>query len=390
MDHHRRHLVFYALFRPLVRLFLKWRLNFTCRWERALPGPSIVLVNHTTDYDPLMVPLAYKEYLYFVASEHIYRWGLASRLLSAMFAPIPRVKGTADARTVIDVLRHLHAQHNVCIFAEGNRSFNGITMDILPSTGKLVRSSGAALVTYRIEGGYFAQPRWSSTLRRGRICGYEIGRYSAEQLNAMSVQEVNALIRRDLYEDAYARQAEDPVRYSGKDLTKGLETVLYLCPTCGKIGTLRGMDDRLTCSCGFRARYTEFGFLEGAPFPTIPEWDRWQTGELEKRALTAGDEPLLEDPMQTLSRVHASSGSEPLTQDTLRLYRDKLCCGTYCFHLSEISDMAIYGRMSLVFSTTSGSYYELKSDFDRSATKYYSAFRVLKHAQAAPPDPVCE
>jgi len=385
MEHHRRHAAFYAFFRPLVRLFLKWKLNFSSRREKALPTPSIVLANHTTNYDPLMVALGYKEYLYFVASEHIYRWGLASKLLSAAFAPIPRIKGTTDAHTVLEVLRHIHAGHNVCIFAEGNRTFNGITGDILSSTGKLVRSSGATLVTYRIEGGYLTQPRWARTMRRGRARGYEIGRYSPEQLKAMSAQEISSIIDRDLYEDAFTRQREDPVRYAGKELAKGLETALYLCPSCGRIGTLHGDGDRFSCDCGFYARYTEFGLLEGGPFPTVWEWDVWQVAELQKRALAAGEDPLFEDAAQKLYRVQASRDSELVTQGTLRLFRDRLCCGKYCFPLSQISDMAIYGRMNLVFAADDGAYYELKSDFDRSARKYLAAYKALKKTNTAPP-----
>lgn len=42
----------------------------------------------------------------------------------------------------------------VCIFPEGNRSFNGLTGDILPTIGRVAGRCGMKLVTYRIEGGY--------------------------------------------------------------------------------------------------------------------------------------------------------------------------------------------------------------------------------------------
>ena len=47
---------------------------------------------------------------------------------------------------------------NVCVFPEGNRTWDGVTAKFLPSIGKLARSSGASLVTYKLTGGYFASP----------------------------------------------------------------------------------------------------------------------------------------------------------------------------------------------------------------------------------------
>ena len=65
------------------------------------------------------------------------------------------------------VMRRLRKGGSVAIFAEGNRSFNGLTGDILPATGKLARSSGASLVTFRFSGGYLSSPRWcGSRVRR--------------------------------------------------------------------------------------------------------------------------------------------------------------------------------------------------------------------------------
>ena len=87
----------------------------------------LVVANHNMDYDPILVSMAFDDHLYFVASEHVFRWGLLSRLLVWAFAPIARMKGTADAQSAMQILRTLRKGRNVCLFAEGNRSFNGVT-----------------------------------------------------------------------------------------------------------------------------------------------------------------------------------------------------------------------------------------------------------------------
>lgn len=384
MKRNRHHIWIYQFFRQPVKLFLKLRFGFTGRKEKALPSPSIILANHTTDYDPLMVGTSYREHMYFVAGEHVFRAGLASKLLRACFAPISRVKGTTDARTVMEVLRSIHAGHNVCIFAEGNRSFNGLTCDILPSTGKLVRASGATLVTYRIEGGYFASPRWSRTLRRGKVYGHEVARYTPEELKRMTNDEVNAIIKRDLNEDAYARQAVERTRFTGKYLAEGIEAGLYLCPSCLRIGTIVGKGDHFSCSCGLNGRYTEYGMLEGPalPFSTVTEWDLWQSKTFYARALAAtGDDLLFEDEGQSLFRL--GPDAQLLAEGTLQMYGDRFCIGERIMALTDIVNLAIHGRMTIVFTTRDGQYYELKSTIDRSAPKYEIAWRACLDRERA-------
>ena len=384
MKNFRRHIWIYQFFRQPIRLFLKLRFGYTWAKENALPSPCIILSNHNTNYDPLMVAVSYREHMYFVAGEHVFRAGFASKLLRACFAPISRVKGTTDARTAMEVLKAVHAGHNVCIFAEGDRSFNGLTCDILPSTGKLVRASGAALVTYRIEGGYFASPRWSKTIRRGKMRGYEVARYSPEELKSMTNEEVNAIIKRDLYEDAYARQNIEHARFTGKRLAEGIEAGLYLCPSCRRVQTIVGKDDHFACACGLHGRYTEYGMLEGdtLPFSTVTEWDLWQEKTFFQFALHASnDELLFEDAGQRFFRLRPKE--ELLAEGTLRMYGDRFTIGEKSVKLKEIANFAIHGRMTIVFSTHDGQYYELKSAIDRSAPKYEVAWRACLERERA-------
>ena len=95
-------------------------------------------------------------------------------------------------------------------------------------------------MTCRIEGAYFALPRWGKGIRTGRIACRVINTYSRETLESMSAQEINQLLTQDLWEDAYERQALTPVPYRGRNRAQGLEHALYLCPCCQSQNTLRG------------------------------------------------------------------------------------------------------------------------------------------------------
>ena len=126
--------------------------------ERLNPiGPCLIIANHVTNWDPLLLAMSFPDTpIRFVASEHIFRHGLISKLLEWLVAPIPRKKAASGADTVMSVLRALKAGDTVCIFAEGDATWDGLTHPVCPATGKLARMAGVPLLTYRIEGGYLA------------------------------------------------------------------------------------------------------------------------------------------------------------------------------------------------------------------------------------------
>lgn len=354
---------------------------YTCEPVENLDGPCLVVANHNTDLDPALVGLSFAKQMFFVASEHVFRMGLLSRVLTYLFRPISRVKGATDASAALEIVRELKKGHNVCIFAEGNRSFNGLTGPIFPATGKLARMSGATLVTYRLEGGYLTSPRWSHTLRKGRLFGHGVHVYSPEQLKAMKPDAINEAIREDLMEDAFARQEAQPVPYRGKRLAEGLENALFICPVCGKIGAMAGGGDRFRCTCGMEVRYTEYGTFAGAhaPFPNIRDWDAWQREELERCARDP-ELTLTDDGIQLVS-VGTGHGVEVLAAGTLRMDRTSLTVGDRRMTLTDIGDMALVGRSNIVFSMGE-THYEISRAFgDFCGRKYSMLYQIWKESR---------
>ena len=376
---YRRHARAYGIAKKLLSPFFRWLFKIESQPTPDLKGPYLVYANHNADLDAVLVQLSFDEVLYFVASEHIFRVGMASRLLMYLFDPISRLKGSTDLSTVRDIMRRLRDGKNVCIFAEGNRSFNGLTGPIPPSVGKLAKSCKVPLVTYKFEGGYFTTPRWAYTMRRGRMRGYVAGVYTVEQLKEMSAEEVNAAIKADLFEDAYARQAIEKTPFKGKRLAEGLETALFICPSCKQIGTLQSKDNEFFCTCGLKAIYDEFGYLSGAPYSTITEWDAWQHQQLSQIAANLGDEPAFVDAGLRLSMIESGHKGEHIDagSGTLAMYRDKVVCGTLIFAMDEISDMALYGRGNIAF-TCQGKHYTIEAGRSFCGRKYLELYNQLR------------
>ena len=290
-----RHRIVWKMLRGVVSVFLRLKFNYTCDQAPRIPYPFIMIANHVTDLDPLMVGCSFRQQMYFVASEHLFRLGFATKLLKWLVAPIARIKGSTDTVSAMNIIRTLKHKSNVGLFAEGDKSWNGLTGALHPTTGRLIKASRAALVTYKLTGGYLSSPRWSRRLRRGRMHGRMVRIYTPEELSGMTAEEITKAIDADIFEDAFAAQRAEPVRYVGRELASGLENALYACPACGEFCRLHSRDDMLTCGCGMSVKYNEYGFFEGEDrlFETITEWDEWQERHIRQRALTAGDEPHL-------------------------------------------------------------------------------------------------
>ena len=307
------------------------------------------------------------------------RMGFLSKLVARYASVIQRVKGTTDAEAALQILRTLRKGRNVCMFAEGNRTFTGETLPIAPATAKLVKMSRSTLVTYRLTGGYLTTPRWSTHRRKGRMSGRPVGVYPPEELKGMSEGEILDLLKRDLYENAYETQAKGPVAFKGKALAETLETALYLCPKCHRIDTLHSEGDRFYCDCGLSMTIDEYGFFRGEELPfTAPlDWDKWQEAEMEKLAKTLGEEAAFSDEGQTLNRKEDDHSLTPLTTGTMALYRDRLTLGEYTFPLHDLRGIGLIQRQGMVFSTADADYAVTATKL-RCVRKYHTLFEYLK------------
>ena len=367
-----RHQIFFSTVRPFAELFVRWKFNYQFDSLKEVDGPYLLLPNHNLELDPVLIGVAAHRHLYFVASEHLQRKGIVTKLLNFFLKPITRQKGTSGANTVAKILRTLRSGTSVCIFPEGNRSFNGLTGEILPATGKMARRSGVKLITYRVEGGYLTQPRWSMTLRRGKLTGKLVRVYTPEELRSMTDEQVNEAICRDLYEDAYETQSNTPVAFRGKALALGMESTIFACPVCRQIGTMHSDNTSIFCDCGHHWQYDTFGYLTDSmqKRQTITELDRLQLEILREKLSHSPAEPLFQDTvvLQTIDENHELQHTE---SGILTAYTDHLeCCGKE-IPFSDLQGMAIYSRNVLViFTNSDNQHYEIHGNMQFSALKY--------------------
>ena len=377
MDAYERHQKLWTLFYPLLSPVIH-PFHLDCEPIKA-ESPFLLIVNHVTAFDPLLIASALgKKQIYFVASDHVIRQGLAGRLVDWFAGPILRRKGASALLTVKECLRRLRAGHSVCIFAEGEQSWDGRSIPVVEGTGTLALIARVPVVTYRLEGGYLSFPRWGRGLRRGRMRGRVTGVYSPEALSAMDRETVNRLLNEGIQENAWERQKKENTRFRSRHPAEHLEKCLYLCPGCGCVGTLKSKGDRLACACGFQTRYLDTGLFEPAsPFPTLAEWEDWQKEKLLSRAFpfASADGRLFSDAGVTLKRVDQENRARTVSDNAeLCQFEDRLTCADRVFPLNEIWDMAMTQANRLLFSFADG-YYEIRCGGRTNLRKYLEIWK---------------
>ncbi|MCQ2575806.1 MAG: 1-acyl-sn-glycerol-3-phosphate acyltransferase [Treponema sp.] len=393
---YNRHKRIWAFCRFLLKPFFVAKYKFSFEEAPVIDGPCLVLSNHNNDLDPVLLGMCFKKQMYFVASEHVYRQGFVSKLLFWAFEPIAKIKGSSDTLTVMKAIRMLRSGKNVCIFPEGNRSFNGKTFPIHEATGKLVKTSAANLITFKFTGGYLATPRWGYGVRKGKVHGSVVNVYTKEQLKEMSPLEITEKIRADLNENAYERQKQEMIPFKGKNLAEGIETSVCVCPKCRSIDAITSRKNTVYCkNCGPLTELDTYGFFANSAasfdFKTVEEWDNWQE-EFYKSYVTknvnSSETYLICDESMTAKTVTEDHGETLLGTGTFGItskgnftFTDSEGALKFSLTVAEVQDMSIYGKCSLVFTDGSGVHYELRTsdkEIKINARKYISLWTIIK------------
>lgn len=372
-EHHSFHVAVFHILRTILGPFLRWMYCFRGIPVPRVEGNYIVVANHVSVADPILICLGFRRQMYLVASEHLMQKGFGSFLLRWLFDPIVRPKSSSAVQTVKEMLSCLKAGCNVCLFPEGTCTFSGVTGDFLGTVGKLVKHAKTTLITYRFHGGYIALPRWGMFLRRGQFVGETVGIYPPGMIANMSDGGVNACIQKDLYEDAYMRQAEDPRRYRSRRPAEALETAFYICPHCGAWGKISTQGETVLCQgCGSAGRMNAYGFLEGWPFTTLKDWDAWQLGQVSS---WVGEGTFsLEDTHIQLTEVGTSHRRMILYRGPIRMTEAGITAGQRLFQLSSIRNMDIIRRNLLVFTDNDGCRYQISGSARFCGRKYLQTY----------------
>lgn len=348
----------------------------------------IIVANHTSALDPGYLMCALKRmYIRFVASDHVTRDGLLGWIIKNFGGVIVKRRGNPSEVLVNDIIDTVKADIPVGIFAEGSTSLNGETGYMSPNTGKMVKDSGVALITFRFIGGYLKSPRWTKNDKKGPVFGKVVHEYSPEELAEMSVDEVNEIIRRDTYVNAFEEQRKDPHEYKGENLAEYLERILYVCPKCHEVGHLHSKGDNFRCdACGYNVKYGTDAFFHSDDndiiFDNVLEWDEWQRKIWKEKVLAAKDgELIFEDKGQIIREIQGDKKIPVSDNANVKLYKDKFVVelsDTESVEMPIESMKRVWVAAKDSFILVDGNhYFDVGTHAPRAGIKYVCAWRYL-------------
>lgn len=288
----RVHRQFYWLGRAVFGLFSRRMYNLQVERTpdlKDLEPPYLILSNHVNTFDPFHISVVYDKPIQWVAGDTLFRNPLLGYMMRRLIGSISKSKSRSDYYTIKKITETIRSGGIVGLFPEGQRTWDGVSLPVMYATAKLVRMLKVPVVICTLEGGYLALPRWSTERRRGKVNVSMKEIIQPEDLKGLSTEATHELLTRKLHFDAYTYQQEHMIRFKSKRPAEHLEHVLYMCPVCEAMATMRSKGDTVTCSaCGAAARIDEYGFFvkQGTiPFHTVAEWNGWQIERVKSRLL---------------------------------------------------------------------------------------------------------
>lgn len=240
----------HARARPWVDAVLRGAWPMTFAGTDAVPrsGPLVVLANHVQFPDSLTMNVAAGRAVVVMGTEAMTQGPIGRA--AVYYGLSPKKKNVPDTRAVRLLKSWLDLGAAVGIFPEGERTWDGRPLPLLPGIEKLVLLMRAPVVTLRIYNGYRQWPRWAPLPRRSRV------HVEVDPPVLYDKSQGADWIRADLERRLRVTDGEGPAGPAdwparGLRLARGVTNVLYACPACHRIEALVEAGDTVRCAaCG--------------------------------------------------------------------------------------------------------------------------------------------
>ncbi len=259
----------------------KYNISIDNEIAKDIKGPAVVIASHVCDQDHILSALTlYPVRPTYIVSEHFTRIKSTARLLKLMHV-ITKKMFTPDVSTIINVMRAKNEGAVIVIFPEGRLSCYGRSLPVAEGTAELIKKLGVSIYHWKADGAYLTFPKWrcKGDDRIGKINASVRLLLSAEEVAERSVAEIKAVTEEAIYHDD--ELAMQGVEYKCENIARGVDRVLYKCPSCLEQDKLTAEGSHIRCECGLDATLDSYYKLHNAPFSSINEWFEWQQSSID-------------------------------------------------------------------------------------------------------------
>ena len=131
-------------------------------------GGALVLSNHQSHLDPVLIGLCFSRRLNYVARDTLFRFAPFRWLIQSLDA-IPIDREGLGLGGIKETLRRLKRGEMVLLFPEGTRSEDGCVAPLKPGFCALARRGKVPLLPVALDGAFTAWPKWEKFPRRAMV-----------------------------------------------------------------------------------------------------------------------------------------------------------------------------------------------------------------------------
>lgn len=158
----------YRLARPIARGLTRLLCGIEVRGRGHVPreGPFVLVPNHQSILDPIVVQAFCPRLVHSMTKSTQFATGTGRWLVTRLHGfPVRRYR--IDPQSVRIVLRRLEAGEGVCVYPEGERTWDGTLQPFRRGTLRVLLRAGAPVIPVGIDGTWDVWPRWRKLPRAG-------------------------------------------------------------------------------------------------------------------------------------------------------------------------------------------------------------------------------
>ena len=371
----------------------------------GLKAPYLLLSNHMHFIDFELAAMA--TWPYSVSNVVSIDGYVVKFFLLEWIGAIATRKFTTDLHLVKSIRRVLQRGDILAMYPEARYSPCGTTAFLPDSLGKLIKMNKVPVVAVVHHGNHLYAPFWNFRKKR-KVPFHTVFTQilTPEQIETMSVSQINECLRQALEYDEYRYQKENGIRITEPYRAEGLHKVLYQCPHCGTEFQMDSKGSELFCNhCGKRWNWREDGYLEAVEgeteFDHIPDWFLWQRTQVEQQ-IERGEYSFSDEvDVYSLPRVwrYIPLGKAKLTHDPehgfrlegeyrgSRYFIQRQCCQTNSLHV-EYDFGPLNKRDCVDISTENDSFYCCLSKSNRITKLAFATEILYQRSISAKKEPV--
>ena len=253
----------------------------------GLKGPYILLSNHQyfVDFELIAVGTYPQKINNVTNIDGYYRrpW------LMEWIGCIGTRKFTRDMHLIKSINKVIERGDVLGMYPEARYSACGVSAYLPDALGKIIKMNKVPVVVALHRGNHLHTPFWNFRKPRKVPLHTTLTQVlTAEDVKNMSVDEINAVIKKEMTYDEYKYQKENNILITEPYRAEGLHKVLYQCPHCMAESKMSSKGTEIFCTeCGKRWNLNEDGTLSAlngeTEFSHVPDWYNWERQQVREQ-----------------------------------------------------------------------------------------------------------